>query len=145
MAGTRGPVPKRSTQRRRRNKPDGEAVSRARSDGTVRGPALGIEDVHPLAAEWYESLRVSGQSVFFEPSDWAQAKVWTATLSSALSGGRVTATLIEAWSSGASELLTTEGARRRMRVELSRADDGTDADEDAAVVALDEYAARLTS
>ena len=51
---------------------------------------------------------------------------------------RPSAVLIAAWSSGAGELLTTEGARRRMRIELERRPD-RDADEeraDATVTAL---------
>ena len=40
------------------------------------------------------------------------------------------------------ELLTTEGARRRVRLELSR--QTVDEDDAAAVAALDDYRARLT-
>jgi len=50
--------------------------------------------------------------------------------------------LIQAWSSGAAELLTTEGATRRARLELERAA-GADEDETAAVAALDQYRRRL--
>lgn len=143
MAGTTGPVPKRSDQRRRRNKDGGEIT--AATSGTFVPPAAPPAlDWHPLAREWYESLSRSGQSVFYEPSDWAQARVWAEVLSRQMnSGARVSANMISAWSAGATELLTTEGARRRSRLELERAGAGAvDVDEQAAAV-IDAYRERL--
>jgi hypothetical protein len=137
-----GPVPKRSAQRRRRNKPDVPTVS-APGAPVVERPEPD-EAWEPGAARWYESLARSGQARFYEPSDWAQAWVWAELLSRALAQGqRPSAQLIMAWSSGATELLTTEGARRRMRIELERAGQ-VDEDEDAAVAALDDYRARFS-
>jgi hypothetical protein len=75
---------------------------------------------HPAAREWFESLEKSGQAIFYQPSDWATAKVLAEILSRSLSGGKMTAALIERWQVGATELLTTEGARRRVRIELER-------------------------
>lgn len=136
--GTRGPVPKRDAQRRRRNVPDEVLKVASAGSAVCRGPELGlVGDVHSLASDWYEALRVSGQGVWFEASDWAQARVWTDLLSRALYSDRPSAVMVAAWSSGAAELLTTEGARRRVRVELERG--GGDADEDAAVASLAVY------
>ena len=140
-----GPVPKRSDQRRRRNKDVVEVEKVEATPGVLRGPELDLPDVHPLAAEWYESLRKSAQSVYFEPSDWAQAKVWTDLLSRELKkAAKPSAVMIAAWSSAAAELLTTEGARRRLRIEIARAEN-VDEDEEAAVTALDEYRRRLSA
>lgn len=137
-----GPVPNRSTQRRRRNKTD-VAVETAPAAVNPVMPAAS-EVWHPAATRWYASLAESGQSRFFEPSDWAQAWVWTEFLSRALNQGeRPSSQLIAAWSAGATELLTTEGARRRLRIELERAGQ-VDVDEDAAVAALDDYRARFS-
>ena len=138
-----GPVPKRSNQRRRRNKPDAPITS------APGAPEVGQPEPdelwHPAAVRWYQSLASSGQARFYEPSDWAQAWVWAELLSRALNqGDRPSAQLIMAWSAGATELLTTEGARRRMRLELERAGQ-VDEDEDAAVAALDDYRARFSS
>lgn len=135
-------VPKRSDQRRRRNKPDVEIQTAEARPSVKRGPDLELEDVHPLAASWYESLRTSGQLIFFEDSDWAQARIWTDLLSRQLGKGSPSAMMIAAWSSAATELLTTEGARRRLRIELERAKPA-DADEDAAVAMMDEYRSRF--
>lgn len=134
-------VPKRESQRRRTNKPV-VPVDHVQVDSVVRGPELGFA-AHPLAAEWYESLRVSGQSVFFEPSDWATARVWTDLLSRVLSKGSPSAMMVSAWASGATELMTTEGSRRRMRLELERAKP-VDVDDEAAVAMLDEYRGRFS-
>ena len=138
-----GPVPKRSEQRRRRNKDVVEVERVEAQPGVLYGPELGLPDVHPLAAEWYESLRRSAQSVYFQPSDWAQAKVWTDLLSRELKkAAKPSAVMIAAWSSAAAELLTTEGARRRLRIEIERGPE-VDKDEEAAVAKLDEYRRRL--
>lgn len=120
--GTRGPIPKRSDQRHgHRSKAHDASIRRIPVDATnaPSGPDLGLTEPHPLASDWYESLRRSGQAVFFQPSDWQTARVWAEFLSRVLhQGDRPSAVLIAAWSAGATELLTTEGARRRVQVEL---------------------------
>jgi hypothetical protein len=138
-----GPPPKRSDQRRRRNKAELPVAEVAVSGPPVTQPSPG-ELWDPAATRWYQSLAESGQARFYEPSDWAQAWVWAELLSRALAqGDRPSAQLVMAWSAGATELLTTEGARRRMRVELERSAK-VDEDEEAAVSALDEYRRRIS-
>lgn len=145
--GTRGPIPKAEDQRRRRNKTDKNglslAVQKIPSGAEKQGPDLNFE-VHPLARDWYESLRVSAQSALYEPSDWAQARVWTEVLSRALQTAPPRASLFATWLAGETELLTTEGARRRMRIELTPRG-GADTDDEAADAAMDKYAARFRS
>lgn len=116
--GSRGPVPKRDVERRRHEKPK---VSRDTIliSGSIKPPVC-PEDLHPLAQDWYNSLADSGQSKFYEPSDWQEARVLAAVLSKALNAGRPSAQLIGLWLQGATQLLTTEGARRRMRLEIER-------------------------
>lgn len=169
-----GPVPKRSSQRRRRNKgPEGPPPTSGKGSGTsawvAYAESLGIavpegasraqvqelvaqgagdDGWHPLAREWFDSLADSGQAGFFEPSDWATARVYAEVLSSAVrllrEGGRGAGTLIERWQVGATELLTTEGARRRARIELEREADGQDEETTADVSELAEYRRRRT-
>ena len=81
--GTRGPTPKRSTQRRRRNEPaiateTGPAVVDAELDAVVAPPA---GNWHKVAVSWYESLATSGQSAWYTPSDWMTAYVAAEALS----------------------------------------------------------------
>lgn len=138
-----GPVPERSDRRRRTNKP-AIAVQAAAGAVRVTVPAPDKE-WHPAATRWYRSLKKSGQSRFFEPSDWAQAWVWAEFLSRALKQGeRPSSQLIAAWSAGATELLTTEGARRRLRIELQRPRE-VDEDVQSAVTALDDFRDRFSS
>ncbi|WP_083462521.1 hypothetical protein [Kitasatospora griseola] len=121
--GSRGPVPKRSDQRRRRNADEVEIATApsAHPDGSTAPEA--DPTWHPIAARWYDALASSGQSFFFEPSDWAQAAYVAEAMSRNLNQGqRLSGQLFAAVVAAASDLLTTEGARRRLRIELSKAE-----------------------
>lgn len=95
-----------------------------------------------MARAWYGSLAESGQHAWYEPSDWQVARVWAEVLSRQLAAERISAVMVQAWAASASELLTTEGARRRARLELERAG-AVDEDADACVVAMERYRQRL--
>lgn len=133
MAAT-GPVPKRSNQRRRRDSPDAIPLKTGAGDPDFQ-PDPANSKWHPVAKRWYESLARSGQSSFYEPSDWATAWMLAETMSRELrpryvgfnektgevvkvdmpiSGSSLTAIL-----KGMNDLVITEGARRRMRIELA--------------------------
>lgn len=117
----RGPVPKRSDQRVRRNKPEGPATTRIAGALEVQAPA---EDRswHISAKRWYRSLKKSGQQVFYEPSDWAYAQLAADLLSAEMSREKPRAVMISQILSMMDNLLTSEGARRRVRIELLRAE-----------------------
>ncbi|MGW6602040.1 phage terminase small subunit [Streptomyces sp. NPDC055036] len=121
--GSRGPVPKRDDQRRRRNAPEVELAT-APSNTPEGAPAPEADpDWHPIARRWYDSLAQSGQSFFFEPSDWAQAAFVAEAMSRNLNQGqRLSGQLFAAVIAASSDLLTTEGSRRRLRIELSKAE-----------------------
>ncbi|MFI6496901.1 hypothetical protein [Nonomuraea typhae] len=99
------------------------------------------ESWHEIARDWYESLSKSGQSVFYEPSDWASARYVAEAMSRGLEASRFSAQLFAAVSSAMTELLTTEGARRRARLEIERG--GSTDVAPADVMALDDYRAAL--
>ncbi|MGW0929547.1 phage terminase small subunit [Streptomyces sp. NPDC002644] len=120
--GNRGPVPKRDNMRRRRNKPEIETQTAPSASPTGAQAPEPDADWHPIATRWYQSLSDSGQSFFFEPSDWAQAAYVAEAMSRNLHQGRMSGQLFAAVISAASELLTTEGARRRLRIELTKAE-----------------------
>lgn len=136
MARPTGPVPKRSDQRRRQNKVD---VDRAANGTTKRGPDA-PESLTGLALLWYESLRTSGQAVYYADSDWASALIIARAV--AAFEGRPTAHMLASILSGFGSLAATEGERRRLRIELERVSE--DADEEAAVTALSEWQRRLS-
>lgn len=138
-------MPKRSTQRlghrTQAEKDRTQTVVVARST-KLGGPPLGLKDAHPLAQDWYDGLRRSGQAEFYQPSDWAQARILADLIGVTLSQDKPSAVMVAAWMSGASELLTTEGARRRMRMELERAK-GPDAERQRATGTVVDLRKRL--
>lgn len=117
--GTRGPIPKRNAERRRRNT-EGKAET-IRVAGAVKAPAL-PPGVNPLARRWYLSLKRSGQSQHFEPSDWTAAMLVVEQLTRLLESDKpVSGKDFAAVWSAMNDLLTTEAARRRARIEVARA------------------------
>lgn len=134
-----GPVPERSEFRRRRNKTGG---SRAAGAVVVEVPAAEAE-WHPIARDWYLSLAGSGQSRFYEPSDWQTARYVAEAMSRNLSSGRFSAQLFASVMAASTALLATEGDRRRLRLELERP---AVAEADPARVAvLDRYRSGVTA
>lgn len=170
--GARGPVPKRSDQRRRRNGPKAEkhtsfvqsvedrikelVATHTRDQLAEQAAAEGLElparatkriiaealvDVgadpewHPVAKAWFESLADSGQSAFYEPSDWAVARLIAESMSRDLKPQIVGVTdegepiaysrplngaSLSAYLKGFSTLLVTEADRRRVQLELEK-------------------------
>lgn len=157
--GERGPVPKRSSQRRRRNKDSEPEQVKTTPVEVVAPPA--DEDWHPVARAWYEALARSGQSAFYEASDWATAVLVAENMSRELkpqvvgmktdeNGAQTEPAFAIVPMKGASlaaylkamtALLVTEGDRRRAGVELQRA--GSNPDAADGVPNLDDYRRRL--
>jgi hypothetical protein len=123
--GSRGPIPARSDQRVRRNKPE-VAIEKVQSIGVVPVPPLMVEDPHPATERWYESLRESAQAQFYQPSDWAFAQVLAIKLDHELKYARGSAQMMAVIQSMMTDLLVTEGSRRRARIEVERAQAGGD-------------------
>ena len=145
-----GPVGKRDGERRRRNKDavETETVDIAALVGQDVEIPVADEDWHPVAKMWYDSLKRSGQAIFYEPSDWATAYLLTDVLDRWLKpqevkvgqtgsegaekgGGDVTyvfedkiiampGATITALLKGMTALMVTEGDRRRLKIELER-------------------------
>jgi hypothetical protein len=153
--GARGPVPKRSSQRRRHNKPATPVTKAA----AAKKPPIPRADPnwHPAAKRFYRALAKSGQAKFYEPSDWQLAWLIAESLSRDLNpqfvgipertGEPVYAVVplkgasLAAYLKAMSALLATEGDRRRMGLELERPGEG--AGEEPDVPSLDDYRKRL--
>lgn len=140
IPGRGGPVPKRSDQRRRRNKTEG-GIDTAPGASEVEIPEAD-SNWHPIAIDWFESLALSGQSIYYQPSDWQVARLVAEGMSRMLTMGKFSAIAFQAIMSSMTSLLVTEGDRRRMRLELERAKPA-DPDEDASVTVLSDWAKRL--
>jgi hypothetical protein len=162
--GARGPIPKRSDQRRRTNSPASSTVTVTVPDyalaGQVSAWAVPDPEWHPVARRWFESLRASRQSVFYEPSDYAVAYLLAESMSRELSPQPMVVgkgadahvemvllppkgALIAVWLKGMTGLLATEGDRRRAGLELARRPDPATADDLAAVTWLEDASRRL--
>ena len=153
--GAHGPVPKREAERRRRNKPD-TPTDHVEMTGTVEVPPPD-QRWHKIARDLYESLSASGQSKFFEPSDWATAYLLAESLSRDLkpqvvgvvqtTGKVVKAYLpvkgasLSAYLKAFAALGMTEGDRRRLGMEIDRRPEEQTAP--AAVAVMDDYRAAL--
>jgi hypothetical protein len=121
--GARGPIPARSDQRVRRNKPE-VAIDKVQVIGKVRAPDLGFDDPHPIILDFYLSLPESAQSRYYEPSDYQQARLIFFFLDKQLKSPRPSAQMVAACFAQLSNLLVSEGDRRRVRMEVERAQSG---------------------
>lgn len=156
MGNKPGPVPNRSDQRRRRNAPE-VPIDTAPAAEDVEAPEPD-KSWHPIARRWYLSLADSGQSHWYEPSDWALAYLIAESMSRdlkpqvvgvSIDGKAVKATIplrgtsMSSYLKAMTSLLVTEGDRRRLRIELSKPQ--IDEDEAAAVADLDDYRNRFAN
>lgn len=170
--GQRGPSPKRSTERVRRNA--GAETDTVAVDGAVEQPRADPKWA-PAAKRWYASLAESGQATYFEPSDWEEARLVADLLTGQMKNGatytqvlaaarklltalskfaveqddetrdfilvdalpkllsligRLTAppnaAMIKEILKAMADLGTTEGSRRRLRIEVERGNDNDD-------------------
>jgi hypothetical protein len=173
MGGFSGPPPKRSEERRRRNK-DAVDVEKVNLDELITQdveiPTTGVRWVEddddgrivsetyeldepvpawePLTLRYWEAFKRSGQSIFYEPTDWMTAYAlmefldrWLkpqdvkvgqiGSLKDESGGGDITyvfepkimampGSVITAFLSGLGALMATEGDRRKLRIELER-------------------------
>lgn len=132
--GVSGPIPKRSSERRRRNK-ENQPV-KALGAAVVEVPEPDPK-WHPIAQRLFKSLAESGQSAFYEPSDWAFAYSLLDDLSYFKKRKVRSAQMLAAILSAFDRLLITEGDRRRARIELQRPD--PEGEESGQLVVLNDY------
>ncbi|MER7623940.1 hypothetical protein [Streptomyces sp. NPDC126503] len=142
--GARGPIPKRSEERMgHRSKQEKHSHVKAPAGAAVV-PALPDPDPewHLIATDWYLSLQDSGQAQFYEASDWATARYAAELMSRLLNSDKApNGQLVAALNSVMGSLLTTEGDRRRARIELQRRPVAVQAP--ASVTAIADYRASI--
>lgn len=152
--GERGPPPKRSSERRRRNKESKPTEGKAAPE--VKKPPA-ANDWHPIAKRWFDSLADSGQSDYYEPSDWAMAYVVAESISRDLKPQVVAVpektgepvfekvpmkgASLSAYLKAMTALMVSEGDRRRAGIELKRPDPngGEEKKDSGKVVAMEKY------
>lgn len=134
-----GPVPKRSEERTRRNKPENEGgVSLSKGERVPHRVPPADSNWHPRAKQWYRSLARSGMRDYYELTDYEVARLLCDALTEYYK--RPTAMMLATILQGMTSLGVTEGERRRMRIEL---EDPKEAETSASLVAIDTYRAQL--
>ena len=137
-----GPMPKRSTERTRRNKPENEGgitLSKGLAQGGEQFPAK--RHWEKLTKDWYAAVGKSGMAEYYEQSDWAMVLIIAEELDAyykeaAKPGGKRSAMMLATIFSAMESLGVTEGERRRMRIELEKP---SEPETPASVVAIDGY------
>jgi hypothetical protein len=127
-----------------RSKDEKDSITKAPSAPPAELPDLPEPDPnwHEIATDWYLSLRESGQAQFYQPSDWAVARYAAELMSRGLSSDRPpNGQYVAALNSVMTALLTTEGDRRRARIELERKKPAQQAP--ASVTAIADYRASI--
>ena len=153
--GARGPIPKTENElarpRERRGSDEQSTIHGERRPVTWDLPA--DPDWHPIATQLYESVKTSGQSDFWQDSDWAifyslcEDISYYKTPSKATAINRKTGEaheydkprsgqMLQAIMSNLQDLLLTEGQRRRVRMELQEKPEERP---DLKVVAMDRH------
>lgn len=128
-----GPMPKRDADRVRRNKPD---VTTKRGVARECDPPPEDREWHVTAKRMYRSLRKSGQTEFWQQTDWEYARLTMDQMSRAMNSAEekpMKATFLAEINQMLSRLMFTEPDRRRARIELQHASEGGDNAEDATV------------
>lgn len=140
--GQRGPIGKRSEDiRGHRAKDEVEAITKVDVEGEVVQPAAD-PDWHPIAQQLWEAMGESGQSMFYEPSDWAVAYSLMDDLTYYKRGTKRSGQMLQTIMSSLTSLLLTEGDRRRVALELNRKSPSED-NEDEKVAVMDKWRQRL--
>lgn len=132
-----GPVPKRESQRRRRNTPASQPNGVEHVGGASRQPELGY-DAHFLVIDMWVALDGSPESKFFSAPDWQRARTELWYLNELLQSGRTPGS--QAWAavqSALTSLLVSPAEKRRVGIELDAAHvDEDEAAADAEVLSL---------
>jgi hypothetical protein len=116
------------------------SVSATQMVGEVKPPRL-PSGMHPIARRWFNALRASGQSQYYEPSDWEAAVFVAEAITRTLNTRRFSSQAFAAVWQAMGDLLTTEADRRRVKIEVERVDA---APVDDRPTALDEYRKALS-
>ncbi|MBN6777424.1 hypothetical protein JRG19_02520 [Pseudoclavibacter alba] len=94
-------------------------MTRAPGAHVVKPPAASSE-WHPIAKRLWKAAKESGQSRFYEPSDWAVLYSLMDDLTYYKQARVRSGQMLQTIMSSLSSLLLTEGDRRRLQIELAK-------------------------
>lgn len=119
--GSGGPIPKRSDQKLgHRTKAELASIDKLEVSGPVDPGQLLVDDPHPIVQELWDAALESGQSQFYERSDWATLNLVLHELNCYLGSERKNAQILASIMGALTELMFTEGSRRRLKFEIHR-------------------------
>ncbi|WP_443058365.1 phage terminase small subunit [Streptomyces sp. NBC_00442] len=132
-----GPVPNREADLARPRSRKGADVQPV-AKGLMRDVKVPNADRnwHPIAKRLWDALKSSGQSDFYQNSDWAFAYSLCEDLSYYKTAGKRSGQMLQTIYSAFERLLVTEGDRRRVRIELHEPEPE---EQSAAVLAIADY------
>lgn len=123
-----GPIPKRTDERLgHRSKAERAAVDRGEGAPEVQQPPPD-ENWCELARDLWRDLGASGFARFYEPGDWAELRLTMWFITTKVDAGRMSGQDLAAVHSMLSDHLVSDGARRRLRLELQRPQPKQDAE-----------------
>lgn len=135
--GNRGPVPNRESDLARpRSRNGGEQTPVTKGTSRPAKPPAADSNWHPIARKIWDSLKKSGQSDFYEQSDWAYAYMLCDDISEYKKSRKRSAQMAQTIYSAMGNLLITEADRRRVRIELH---DPEDEETPASILAIADY------
>lgn len=135
-------IPKRTEERLGHRTKAENDVTKAAGAAEVVQPE-GDPTWTPEVRELWESLGKSGQSRYYEPSDWAELRIVCWFISSKIAGGRMSGQDLASAHQALADHLVSDGARRRLRLELQRPKASKERDVPAGVTDLDRRRAAL--
>lgn len=129
-----GPIPKRSDQQAgHKSNAEKDEITTVVMEGKVKPPSLGQFPgmlTQNITKGFWESLKTSGQALYYEPSDWMTALTALHLLDKQLRPyedkdgklkvGQVSPTMVAAVWQMLTSIAVTEGERRRLRIEVER-------------------------
>ncbi|WJN63101.1 terminase small subunit [Streptomyces phage phiScoe44] len=132
-----GPIPNREADLARPRERKGSDVQ-----PVTRGEMLPTKvpnadrEWHPIARRLWDSVKASGQTAFYQQSDYAVLYSLCDDLSHFKKSGKRSSQMAQTIYSALGNLLVTEGDRRRARIELHEPEDEGDT---ASVLAIADY------
>lgn len=133
-----GPIPKRTEERTRRNKQTESGASNEVSKGVATDVTWPKADPtwDDFTKDWYNGLKKSGMSAYYQQSDVAMARIIANEMSIYQRESRRSSMMFAALMTAMTGLGVTEGERRRMRIELEAPKELT---KSASVTAIEGY------
>ena len=111
-------MPKLAAERRRRNAPSGPELVTVPT--VVASSEAADPTWHPVIVGWFDGLRAGPEAEFMTQAGWGFARYLAERESRNLQLARPSAQTSALFVASQADLLTTEGSRRRLRVELDR-------------------------